>query len=620
MSASTLALIPLLPLACAVVNALVGMRLPRRFAQTLAVAGVAAAAILTLFAWPLAAGGGTRVTLYTWLASGPLNVPVTFLFDRLSAPMTLMVTSVSTIIHLYAVGYMKEDEDYARFFALLNFFVFAMLTIVLADSLLLLFLGWEGVGFSSYALIGFWYRDEKNADAGRKAFLVTRIGDVFFGIAILWLFRLLHTTSIDVINAQAGTLAPATITALVLLLLAGACGKSAQLPLMTWLPDAMAGPTPVSALIHAATMVTAGVYLLCRLFPLVSLSATGMAAIATVGALSALYAATCAIAQDDIKRVLAYSTMSQVGYMFLAVGVGSVAGAMFHLFIHAFFKSLLFMGAGCIIHLYGGDQNIFRMGGLVRKAPAVFWPFLVAALCLAGAPLTGGFFSKDGILTSAFAAGGYDRLLWGVGLLAAFLTAFYTFRLVFLVFAGSPRQRLHEGRLPKLMVWTLYPLAALALFGGLLDLPSLWGGGAALSSYLGPYAGLPHDAGVTTEWVLTAAAVLLFIAGWLLAAWRYSPYRGTETGTLHTFLHNGWEADSLFAVLLVAPFTRLADFFWKGIDVAVIDGVLHGAAGTCQRTGEQLRRATTGRVSSYVIACSLGLLLVLAWFLLQLTM
>ena len=288
--------------------------------------------------------------------------------------MALMVTWVSTLIHLYAVGYMREEADYARFFALLNLFVFAMLTIVLADNLLLLFLGWEGVGFCSYGLIGFWYRKGDNADAGRKAFLVTRVGDVFLSVALLWLFALLGTLSVSGINAQAASLAPTTVTILTLLLLGGACGKSAQLPLMTWLPDAMAGPTPVSALIHAATMVTAGVYLLCRFFPLVSLSPFGMAAIATVGAFTAFYAATCALAQREIKKVLAYSTMSQIGYMFLAVGAGSVTGAMFHLFTHAFFKALLFMGAGCVIHLCGEENDILRMGGLARRAPLVFCP------------------------------------------------------------------------------------------------------------------------------------------------------------------------------------------------------------------------------------------------------
>ncbi len=440
MNPQLLFLIPLLPLLAAALNVLAGWKLSRAALVATAVGGVALATVATFVLWPLAAGEGTRATLYTWLASGEVQIPLTIYFDRLSAPMALMVTLVSTLIHLYAVGYMEEERDYTRFFFLLNLFVFAMLTIVLADNLLFLFLGWEGVGFCSYALIGFWYRDEKNALAGRKAFLVTRAGDVFFGIAILWLFSLTGTLSISGINQAAASFPPGTLTVLALLLLAGACGKSAQLPLMTWLPDAMAGPTPVSALIHAATMVTAGVYLLCRLFPLVSLSPLAMAVIAAIGAATAFYAATCALAQREIKRVLAYSTMSQVGYMFLAVGAGSVAAALFHLLTHAFFKAVLFMGAGCVIHLTGGENDIFRMGGLARRDRLVFGSFLAGALCLAGAPLTGGFFSKDTILATVFALDTpLYRGLWAAAVLTALLTAFYTFRLVYLVFAGSPR-------------------------------------------------------------------------------------------------------------------------------------------------------------------------------------
>ena len=385
MNDSLLFLIPLLPLLCAVINMLFGMRLPRLFAEVMAVTGVAGAFALTLLFWSHAEGDGSRAVLFTWLSSGTLDVSFALNFDRLAAPMTLMVTGVATLIHLYAVGYMHEDDDYARFFALLNLFVFAMLAIVLADNLLMLFLGWEGVGLCSYGLIGFWYRKLENAKAGTKAFLVTRVGDVFLGIALLWLFALTGTLSISAINAQAAAISSGVVMALSLLLLLGACGKSAQVPLMTWLADAMAGPTPVSALIHAATMVTAGVYLLCRFFPLVSLSAVAMTAITAIGAATAIYAASCAMAQREIKRVLAYSTMSQVGYMFMAVGAGTVAGAMFHLLTHAFFKAVLFMAAGCVIHLAGDENDIFKMGGLARRGPAeeirpaAFWARVLVA-------------------------------------------------------------------------------------------------------------------------------------------------------------------------------------------------------------------------------------------------
>jgi NADH-quinone oxidoreductase subunit L len=617
MTAKLLFLIPLLPLFCGVANALFGMRLPRRLAVALAVGGVAAATLLTLLAWPLAAGDGTRTALFTWLASGPLRVDFGILFDRLSAPMTLMVTGVSSLIHLYAAGYMKDEEDYARFFALLNLFVFAMLTIVLADNLLVLFLGWEGVGFCSYALIGYWYRQEKNADAGRKAFLVTRVGDVFFGIALLWLAALFGTLSVSAVNANAHLLGPATVTALTLLLLAGACGKSAQLPLMTWLPDAMAGPTPVSALIHAATMVTAGVYLLCRLFPLVSLSPAGMGAIAAVGALTALYAATCALAQREIKRVLAYSTMSQIGFMFLAVGAGSVSAAMFHLFTHAFFKAALFMGAGCVIHLAGEENDIFRMGGMAKASRPVFWSFFAAALCLAGIPLTGGFFSKDAILLAAFAVGHpLYLMLWGVGILTAFLTALYTFRLLYLVFAGETRGHAGHHSLPAAMVWTLFPLAALGLFGGLLNLPAFVGGNEALTHLLEPLAGEKVHASHALEWGLAAASVLAVLAGWLLARSRYRSFPGERPSPTAEFLLRGWQADRLVERLILAPFLALAHFCWHGTDRTAIDGILDGAGKACMTGGELIRRLTTGRLSTYLGAFAWGLLALLGWMLL----
>ena len=616
MNDALLFLIPLLPLLCGVINALFGMHLPRLLSESLAVFGVLFAAVLaSLFAFR-AAGEGTSVTLYTWLATGELSVPVTILFDHLAATMTLMVCWVSTLIHLYAVGYVRDEPDYARFFALLNLFVFAMLTIVLSDNLLLLFLGWEGVGVCSYGLIGYWYQKGENADAGRKAFLVTRVGDVFLAVAMLWLFGLFGTLSLSGINGQAATLPAATLTILTLLLLLGACGKSAQLPLMTWLPDAMAGPTPVSALIHAATMVTAGVYLLCRLFPLVSLSPFGMAAIATVGAATALYAATCALAQREIKKVLAYSTMSQIGYMFLAVGAGTVTGAIFHLFTHAFFKALLFMAAGAVIHLCGGENDVHRMGGLARRAPLLFGLFLAGALCLAGVPLTGGFFSKDLILLAAFSGGGYYRLLWGVGLLTAFLTALYTFRLVYLVFAGTPRSKLHPHPLPGLMVWTLPPLALLGLGGGFINLPVLFGGGERLAHLFGAAGGREVVADHHLELLLAGASVLVVSAGWLLAHWRYRQFSGELPGAGSRFLLQGWRADALVEALLLKPYRAVATFFWQGSDGALIDGTLEGLARSCAGLGDRLRQLTTGRVSHYLQGLAWGLLLILGWLLL----
>lgn len=618
MKADLLFLILAFPLAGALFNLLFGPWVSRTLRATVAVLAVAASALTTLALWSAASGEGTRAVLFTWLESGSFQVPVEILFDPLSASMTLMVTLVSTLIHLYAVGYMEDEGDTTRFFVLLNLFVFAMLCIVLADNLLLLFLGWEGVGFCSYALIGFWYGEEKNAAAGRKAFLVTRVGDVFFGIALLWLFTLFGTLNISTINAQASLLGSGTVLVLTLLLLGGACGKSAQLPLMTWLPDAMAGPTPVSALIHAATMVTAGVYLLCRLFPLVSLSTMGMAAIATVGALSALYAASCALAQREIKRVLAFSTMSQVGFMMIAVGVGTVSGAMFHLIIHAFFKSLLFMAAGCVIHLSGGENDITRMGGLRKQSPFVFWMFVAGALCLAGAPLTGGFFSKDEILLADFArATLFYRGIWVVGTLTALLTAVYTFRLMYLVFAGKARSHGLDHlfhKLPGLMRWTLPPLALVALGGGLLNLPPLYGGKEWLYHFYGPLAGERLHMGHTAELVLAVLAAGLFVLGWLLVHRRYRRATLDWEGARAEFFQNGWHADRLVEIVLLRPFHTLAGWFWQWGDRRIIDGTLEGAGRLCLSAGERLRRLTTGRLSSYLTATAWGLVLILGYF------
>jgi NADH-quinone oxidoreductase subunit L len=618
MNERLLFLIPLIPLLFAAANFLLGHRLSRAVVNIMAVAGVGSSTVATLFLWPLSAGEGTRATLYTWLDSGGVQIPMEILFDPLSASMTLMVTFVATLIHLFATGYMSKEGDYPRFFGLMNLFVFSMLTIVLADNLLVLFLGWEGVGFCSYALIGFWYLERKNPGAGRKAFLVTRLGDVFLLVAMLWLFSLFGTLSISTINASAGEVIPPTAaTALVLLLLAGACGKSAQLPLMIWLPDAMAGPTPVSALIHAATMVTGGVYLLSRLFPVVGLSPEGMMVIAAVGTLTALYGALCALGQREIKRVLAYSTMSQGGYMFMAVGAGTVSGAMFHLFTHAFFKALLFLGAGCIIHLAGERNDIHEMGGLAGKDKIVFWSFVAGALSLAGAPLTAGYFSKDGILVADLAMEGtfYQGVLF-LGAVTALLTAFYTFRLLYLVFAGRPRAdhgELH-GHLPAVMRWSLPPLALVGIFGGIINLPPLYGGTESLRTLLGPLAGYHHEISHTVELVVSVMATMLFLAGWYLAHRTYYRYSGESLSPATTALREGFYADRLVTALLVRPFERLGELFHQ-LDRKGVDGSLEGLGEGCQRSGQWLRQFTTGRLSSYLAAMAWGLVLMLGWVL-----
>jgi NADH-quinone oxidoreductase subunit L len=611
MMAELLFLIPVLPLCGALIVMFSGGVLPRRVLTGVAIAAVGAAAATTLWLWPLAAGT-TRVSLGPWLEAGALRVPVEILFSPLSATMALMVTGVSFLIHVYAAFYLHHETDIRRFFSLFNLFVFAMLVIVLADNLLLLFLGWEGVGFCSYALIGFWYRKPEYAAAGRKAFLVTRAADVLFGIALLWLFRLTGSLSIEAINSGATALPPATVTVVALLLLAGACGKSAQLPFSSWLPDAMAGPTPVSALIHAATMVTAGVYLLCRLFPLISMSPLALSIIGLVGAITAFYAATCALVQRDIKRVLAYSTISQVGYMFLAVGAGTVTGAMFHLLTHAFFKALLFMVAGVVIHLAAGEQDLFRLGRLSKRAPVLFWLLLAGTLALAGVPLTSGFFSKDAILVACFAhTSAYWKALGVAGLVSAFLTGLYSFRLVYLLTADRPTAAGH-GPASYGMIWPLVPLGLLALIGGQINLPEVWGGHAILSAWLATPEGISPSHAL--EWGLAGTALGVVVAAWLVTRRRYRVLPVPGEGFLFRFLMAGWEIDALIRAVLTAPFERIGLLMDRSGERFLTRAMPAGLGSMCQSTGQYLRHLTSGRVGHYLTAMAWGT----AWLLVML--
>jgi len=622
-----LELIILLPLLGAVLNALLGGRLlPRRAGEVLACLAVWGSFAATLAA-ATAYSAPVTVEIASWLAVFDLKAPLSLYLDPLSLSLCLMITFVCGLIHIYAVGYMKGDPSYVRFFALLNLFVAAMLTLVLAENLPLLYLGWEGVGFCSYALIGFWYRDAKNATAGRKAFIVTRIGDIGLGIAIVWLFQLCGTVSILQINRMGALLPASVITALGLLMLLAAMGKSAQVPLMVWLPDAMAGPTPVSAQIHAATMVTAGVYLLMRMFPLIGTSATVSAAIAVTGALTAFYGASCAMAQRDLKRILAYSTISQIGYMMLGVGAGSISAATFHLLVHAFFKALLFLAAGCVITALHHEQDIFRMGGLRRRLPATFWPFLGGALCLAGVPLTGGFFSKDGVLGAVWLKGG---VLYGglyvVGLITAFITAVYTARMLLIVFEGEPS--LPPGHhaasevesLPRIMVWPLIPLALLGIFGGLLNLPEYLGGGL-LNSFLSHPGSQEQQLSHSSELLLQGLAAVVALGG-MTAGWRRyggerrrlrlaeaeQPARG-----LTSFLLEGWRVDTLYDLLFVRPYVWLSDFLWQRLDEGCVDDSLDRLAHFLGRCGKLLGGVGQGRVSFSLLGMGAGAALVIVW-------
>jgi NADH-quinone oxidoreductase subunit L len=622
-------LILLLPLAGAIFNILLGRQLPRRFVEI-----VACSVILGSFVAAACAAasysGPAVVDLGSWFSTFTLHVPITVYLDPLSLSLALMITFVCALIHLYSVGYMSKDPGHVRYFALLNLFVWAMLVLVLAENMLLLYLGWEGVGFCSYALIGFWYKEEKNATAGRKAFILTRIGDVGLGIAIVWMFKLFETLSITHLNQMGHLTAIGVITGLGLLLLLGAMGKSAQAPLMVWLPDAMAGPTPVSAQIHAATMVTAGVYLLMRMFPLIGTSTVVCAAIAATGAFTAFYAATCAIAERDIKRILAYSTISQIGYMVLAVGSGAITAATFHLIIHAFFKALLFLGAGCIITAMHHEQDIFQMGGLKRKMPVVFWTFFAASLCLAGVPPTGGFFSKDGIMAEVWAKGGmfYDTL-YVVGMVTVFLTVIYTFRMLFIVFgdrdtpdpSGRKAQPASLRQLPSIMKTTLIPLALLALFGGMFNLPAYLGSGL-LDSFMSSLNAAGEHLPQGTELALQAIAAGIVVAA-IFVAWRlygrqnrtaYIARAEQPAKGLTAFLQNGWYADALYFFLFVRPFKRLAEILWQNVDEGVIDDSLDRMAVGLGRTGQRLGRWGDGRVSLYMLSLAAGAMLMIVWF------
>ena len=519
---------PVLPALSAAVLFLFGSRLGRRWIALQSCLAVLGAFLLSAAALPgLRASGPVVKELFTWIPSGAFAAGAGFLVDPLSVLMALVVTGVGFLIHVYSVGYMKEDRSFARYFGLLNLFTAFMLVLVLASDLVLMFVGWEGVGLCSYLLIGFWFERPAAAAAGKKAFLANRVGDAAFLIGMLLILTTAGGSSFGAIGAAVaeGRFAPAAATLAALLLFAGATGKSAQVPLYVWLPDAMEGPTPVSALIHAATMVTAGVYMVCRMSPLFAASGTASAVVAATGAVTALFAATMALGENDMKRVLAYSTISQIGYMFIGCGVGAYAAGMFHLVTHAFFKSLLFLAAGSVIHALSGAQDLRKMGGLRKLLPRTFPVFLTGAAALSGVPFLSGFFSKDAILSRAFAGGHY--FVWATGLLTAVLTALYMFRLIFRVFYGPERipdeanGRVHES--PPVMTVPLQILAFLAAFAGLIGLPAVFGERAnVFSRFLAPvFPVVPgHGPGISTEWMLiglsTAAALAGIAAAWLL--------------------------------------------------------------------------------------------------------
>ncbi len=599
-------LIPFFPLASAVLLLLSTGRMPRQFAALLGAGSVGLAAVcVALLARAFLADQEVReVTLWTWMTVGNFTPRIAFYIDGLTVVMMSVITGVGFLIHLYSIEFMWEDESICRYFAYMNLFVAAMLLLVMADNLLLLYLGWEGVGLCSYLLVGFWYRDPNNGKAARKAFVVTRIGDTAMALGLMLLFTELGTLDIQPLLAaansqwQTGDTLPILATAL---LLGGAVGKSAQLPLHTWLPDAMAGPTPVSALIHAATMVTAGVYLIARTFGLFLLAPPTQEAVAWIGLLTLLLAAFAALAQHDIKRILAYSTISQIGYMFLALGVSAFASGIFHLVTHAFFKALLFLAAGTVIHCLHHEHNIFRMGGLRTRLPVVFWSFLIGSAALAALPFTSGFYSKDAILLSAWEVPGIGPWLWAGGLLGALLTGIYSFRLVFIVFFGEAHHE-PERQPGWKMALPLVLLCALALAGGLLVLP--------LAGVF-PHTG-HHQPNHLVEYISIGTPLLGLLIAYLLFLGRQvsidTLVESPGGSALRDFWLGGWRIDPLYDALWVRPYTALAHWWRK----EPLDGVYNGVVTVVQWAHHKLIATQTGELRWYATTMVFGLVLLVA--------
>ena len=645
-----------LPLAGAAINGLFGKLWRRSTVNAVAIGSVtlaflAVAELVREFSHLAADQIPFVGNYFAWMIAGPFRVNFALQVDQLTLVMLLVVSFVGMLIHIYSTGYMEHEGGYYRFFCYLNLFMFFMLTLVMAANLIVMFVGWEGVGLCSYLLIGFWFLRKSAADAGKKAFIVTRVGDLGFTVGILLVFATFGSVSYgDIFKQASGMTTESTsqigvLTAICLLLFTGAIGKSAQLPLYVWLPDAMEGPTPVSALIHAATMVTAGVYMVARMNPLFSRSPIAMLVVAIVGAVTALYSATIGLVQTDIKKVLAYSTVSQLGYMFLACGVGAYAAGIFHLMTHAFFKGLLFLCAGSVIHAMGGEQDMMKMGGLRKKIPITYWTMLIATLAIAGIPGFAGFFSKDEILEAAGSGPHAHISLWLMGLIGAGLTSFYMFRLVFLTFFGNPRfdeHKVHVHESPKNMTAPLIVLAFLSIFGGWFAAPHLIGGVDHFEEFLHPVfsAYAPPDAafadlqtkladdgasngqlrlvqahGEFSDNASPAMDLMRSLLGWpvivailgLLVAWWFYirkpelPKRLAQSvHGLYTLLLHKYYVDEFYAALIVRPLLWIStNVLWHVVDEGVIDGTVNATALVARESGGQLRRLQSGNTRSY---------------------
>jgi NADH-quinone oxidoreductase subunit L len=643
-----LLLIPLLPFLGFLLNASFGKRVSKAAAGAVACGAMVGSFLVALVSvWRLIAlpaeSRAIANQLFTWISSGDFTAAFTLRLDPLASVMILVITGIGSLIHIYSTAYMHEETDaeYARYFSYLNLFAAFMLVLVLGSNFLVMFVGWEGVGLCSYLLIGFWYQKKAASDAGKKAFIVNRIGDFGFVLGVLLLFVRFGTVDFQEVARAAAGLSPettfGTMTWITLLLFIGATGKSAQIPLYIWLPDAMEGPTPVSALIHAATMVTAGVYMIGRNAVLFGHAPETLAIVAAIGAATALMAGTIGLVQNDIKRVLAYSTVSQLGYMFLSMGVGAYAAGIFHLYTHAFFKALLFLGSGAVIHALAGEQDLRKMGGLKKELPITYWTFLIGALAIAGVPGFAGFFSKDEILFRTFASG--HTILWVVGLLTALLTAIYMFRIVFLAFHG-PRanpehpehpehpanhehHHLHDA--PPAMALALIALAVGSVVAGYAGLPSILGGGDWFSRYLEPsFGAAPLEEVVEhgLEWTLLLASIAAAAAGIGIAAYFFLKNRRAADAVaerfsgVRTLLQNKYYVDEIYDATVVQPIRIVSEeALWKVVDIKLIDGAVNGVGQTVAGSSDRVRRLQTGSVRAYAASVFFGVVMILGYYL-----
>lgn len=619
-----------LPLLGFIINALLGKKMSKNLVGIFASLMIFIPFVIITGAFLKLVNGAEPIhfQLFNWFSVGMYSVDYGIQIDQLSVIMVMLITGVGFLIHVYSIAYMKEDENYSRYFSYLNLFIFFMLILVMSDNYLGMFIGWEGVGLASYLLIGFWFKNDDFNNAAKKAFIMNRVGDLGFLVGMFFIFYYTGSLEYSKVNdaLQLGAMIPALTFATSILLFLGATGKSAQIPLFTWLPDAMAGPTPVSALIHAATMVTAGVYMIFRSNLLFSLAPQTLEIIAIIGAATALYAATVGLVQNDIKKVLAYSTVSQLGLMFLALGVGAYTTALFHVLTHAFFKALLFLGSGSVIHAMSGDQDIRNMGGLKKYMPITFITFLIGSLAISGIPPFSGFFSKDEILAMAFQQ---NKILWIIGVGASMMTAFYMFRIVFLTFFGKFRgtkeqeNHLHES--PSLMTIPLIVLAVLATVAGFIGIPHIFNAPHLLNNFLAPVifnVGTPHEhLSATTEYILIAlaiggAVISISIAYVMYISKGIVPGKDDSYSGVAKWANNKFYVDELYDLIIVRPMQWTSQFLFKAVDKVLVDGIVNTTGRISLIAGDVVRSIQTGQASFYILAMVLSVCFILGYFIL----